>query len=168
MCAQPSHVRLSVTPWTVAHQAPPSMGLSRQEQWGGLPCPPPGDLPDPGTDPVSLTRPALADGFFTTSATWEAPEGKPNGAPRKQNTSRQEGLKTFQQERSCQNPSSKSRGTGDGVTLWLFTGALLFPQNRRPETTKPAGTSVPETTKPAGTSVPEASPPSSEGTCPRE
>ena len=52
-----------VTPWTVAHQAPPSMGFSRQEYWSGLPCPPSGDLPNPGVKPVS---PALAGGFFTT------------------------------------------------------------------------------------------------------
>ena len=43
-----SHVRLFVTPWTVAHQAPPSMGFSRQEYWSGLPFPSSGDLPDPG------------------------------------------------------------------------------------------------------------------------
>ena len=48
-----SHVRLFVTPRTVASQAPLSMGFSRQEYWSGLPCPPPGDLPSPGTDPVS-------------------------------------------------------------------------------------------------------------------
>ena len=68
-----SHVRLFVTLWTVAHQAPLSRGLSRQEYWSGLPCPPPGDLPDSGIEPVSLTSPALADEFFTTSATREAP-----------------------------------------------------------------------------------------------
>ena len=45
------------------------MGFSRQEYWNGLPCPPPGDLPDPGIEPVSLT---LAGKFFTTSSTWEA------------------------------------------------------------------------------------------------
>ena len=46
---------------------------SRQEYWSGLPCPPPGDLPDPGIETVSLTSPALGKGgFFTTSATWEA------------------------------------------------------------------------------------------------
>ena len=53
-------------------QAPLSMGLSRQEHWSGLLCPPPGDLPDPGTEPVSLTSPALAGEFFTTRVTWEA------------------------------------------------------------------------------------------------
>ena len=64
-----SHVLLFVTSWTVAHQAPLSVGFSRQEYWNGLPCPPPGYLPDPGIEPVSLTSPALAGGFFTTSAT---------------------------------------------------------------------------------------------------
>ena len=67
-----SHVQLLVTLWTVACQAPLSVGLSRQEYWCGLPCPPPGDLPDPGIKPVSLVSPALAGVFFTTSATWEA------------------------------------------------------------------------------------------------
>ena len=66
----PSRVHLFVTPWTVARQAPLSMGFSRRESWSGLPFPPPGDLPDPGTGPASLTAPALARGFFTTSATW--------------------------------------------------------------------------------------------------
>ena len=43
--------RLFVIPWTVAYQVPPFMGFSRQEYWTGLPCPPPGDLPNPGTKP---------------------------------------------------------------------------------------------------------------------
>ena len=47
------------------------MGFPRQEYWSGLPCPPPGDLPGPGVEPVSLRSPALAGGFFTTSATWD-------------------------------------------------------------------------------------------------
>ena len=46
------------------------MGFTRQEYWNGLLCTPPGDLPDPGIEPESLTSPALADGFFTTS-TWK-------------------------------------------------------------------------------------------------
>ena len=50
----------------------PSMGFFRQEYWSGLPCSPPGDLPDPGIEPASLRTPALAGRFFTTSATWEA------------------------------------------------------------------------------------------------
>ena len=68
-----SHVWLSVTLCTRALQAPWSMGFSRQEYWSGLPCPSPGDLPNPGTESVSLTFPALASRFFTTSATWEVP-----------------------------------------------------------------------------------------------
>ena len=49
------------------------MGFSRQEYWSGLPCLPPGDLPDPGIKPTSLKSPALAGEFSTTCATWEAP-----------------------------------------------------------------------------------------------
>ena len=47
-------------------------GFPRQEYWSGLQCPPPGDLPKPGIQPVSFMSPALGDGFFTTSTTWEA------------------------------------------------------------------------------------------------
>ena len=66
-------IRLFATPWIVAHQAPPSMRFSRKEYWSRLPCRPPGDLPDPGIEPESLTSPVLAGGFFITSTTWEAP-----------------------------------------------------------------------------------------------
>ena len=59
-----SCIQLFVTPWTVALQAPLSMGFSRPEYWSGLPCPPPGDLPDPGIKPGS---PVLAGRFFTMS-----------------------------------------------------------------------------------------------------
>ena len=52
----------------VAHQAPLSKGFSRQDYWSGQPCPPPGDLPDPGIELMFLMSPALAGGFFTTSA----------------------------------------------------------------------------------------------------
>ena len=48
------------------------MGFSRQEYWNGLLCPPPGDLPDLGIEPASLTSPALVDGFFTSSIAWES------------------------------------------------------------------------------------------------
>ena len=63
-----SHVRLCATPWTVARQAPLSIGVSRQEYWSGLPFPPSEDLPNPGIEPAS---PVLADVFFTTNASWE-------------------------------------------------------------------------------------------------
>ena len=62
-------LQLFATPWTIALQAPLSMGLSRQEYWSGLPFPPPRDLPNPGIKSMS---PALAGGFFTTE-----PWGKP-------------------------------------------------------------------------------------------
>ena len=68
-----SCVWLFVTPWIVVHQAPQSMGFSRKEYWGELPWPPSGDLSHPGIKPTSLTSPVLAGGFFTTCATYEAP-----------------------------------------------------------------------------------------------
>ena len=67
-----SRIWLFVTLWTVAHQAPLSMGFFRQEDWSGLPGPPPGDLPKPGIEPESPMSPTLVGGFFTTSAAWEA------------------------------------------------------------------------------------------------
>ena len=59
-----SHVWLFATPWTVACWTPLSMEFSRQEYWNGLPFPSPGDLPDPGIEPLSLESPALAGMFF--------------------------------------------------------------------------------------------------------
>ena len=61
-----SRVQLFATTWTVAHQAPLSMGFSRQEYWSRLPLPVPGDLPNPGIKPAPLSTPALAGRFFTT------------------------------------------------------------------------------------------------------
>ena len=65
-----SRVRLFAIPWTVAHQAPLSMGFSRQEYWSGLPFPSPGDLPDPGIEPWS---PGLQAGVLLSE-----PPGKSN------------------------------------------------------------------------------------------
>ena len=70
-----SRIRLFATLWTIACQAP----LSTQKYWGGLSFPLPGDLPDPGIELVSLTSPALAGKFFTTSITWE---GIDSGCPK--------------------------------------------------------------------------------------
>ena len=64
-----SHVQLLVIPWTALHQAPLSMGFSRQEYWNRLLFPPPADLPNPGIKPMA---PTLAGGFFTI-----VPPGKP-------------------------------------------------------------------------------------------
>ena len=63
-----SHVQILEAPWTVARQAPLSMGFSMQEYWSGLPCPPPGGLPKLGIKPVPLASPALAGRFFTNIA----------------------------------------------------------------------------------------------------
>ena len=63
-----SHVPLFVTPWAIAHQAPLSMGFPRQEYWGRLLAPSPGDIRDPWIEPASL---ALGGRFSTTNATWE-------------------------------------------------------------------------------------------------
>ena len=66
------HVRFFETLQAVTHQAPLSMGFSRQEYWSGLPCPPPGDLPNPGTELASPEPLALTGDLFTT-----VPPGKP-------------------------------------------------------------------------------------------
>ena len=70
MLSRFSCVRLCAT---VTCQFPLPKGFSWEEYWNGLPCPPSGDLPDPGIDFAYLMSPALAGGFFTTSTTWEAP-----------------------------------------------------------------------------------------------
>ena len=64
-----SPVQLFVTPWTVAYQAPPSMGFPKQEYWSGLPFPSPGDLSDPGIEPGSPS--------FQADALTSEPPGKP-------------------------------------------------------------------------------------------
>ena len=73
-----SRVLLFATLWTVALQAPLSMGFPRQKYWSGLPFPPPGDLPDSGIEHVSPVSPALAGGFFTIEPP-ESPRGTMNG-----------------------------------------------------------------------------------------
>ena len=67
-----SCVQFFETLWTVAHQAPLSFEFSRQKYWSGWLCPPPGDLPDPRIESMSLMSPALILRFFTINATWEA------------------------------------------------------------------------------------------------
>ena len=67
-----SRVQCFETLWTVAHQAPLSMGFSRQEYWSGLPCPPPGDLLNRGIEPKASCIFCIAGGFFTAE-----PLGKP-------------------------------------------------------------------------------------------
>ena len=71
MLSRFSHVRVFVTLWTIAHQAPLSIGFSSQEYWSGLPYPSPGHLPYPGVEPASLMSLALVDSLPP------APPGKP-------------------------------------------------------------------------------------------
>ena len=66
-----SHIKLFAALRTIARQVSLSMGFSRQEQWHGMPCPSPGDLPDPG---IELTSPAVAGGFFTAGSQLGAPQ----------------------------------------------------------------------------------------------
>ena len=74
-----SRVQLFATLWTTAHQTPLSMGFSRQEDWSGLPCPPPGDLPDLGTEPSSLasvvliTHDGMQVGVSLFLSNWDSP-----------------------------------------------------------------------------------------------
>ena len=72
MLSHSSCVQLFVTLWTLACQAPLSVGFSKQEYWSGLPFSLPGDLSNPGIKPASPTSSELAGGLFTTSTTWEA------------------------------------------------------------------------------------------------
>ena len=79
MCAPPpaqllTHAQLFVTPWTVARQAPLSMGFSRLKYWSGLLFPTTGGLPDSGIEPMSLATSALTGGFFTTESPGKSSE----------------------------------------------------------------------------------------------
>ena len=69
-----SGIQLFATPWTVACQAPPSMGFSMQEFWRGLPVPPPGNRPNPGIESASLSSLHLQTDFFYRCATWKFPQ----------------------------------------------------------------------------------------------
>ena len=66
-----SRIQLLGTLWAVAHQAPLSLVFSRQEYWSGLPCPPPGDLPNPGIKPASPASPALQADSLPTEPPWD-------------------------------------------------------------------------------------------------
>ena len=71
MLSRFSPVQLFGTLWAIARQAPLSMGFFRPEYRSELPCPPPGDPPNPGIEPMVLTSPTLAGRFFTASAPWK-------------------------------------------------------------------------------------------------
>ena len=132
-----SHVWLFATPGTVACQAPLSMGFPRQEYWREMPFPTPGDLPNPGIEPVSLASPALAGGFFTTGATWKAQIDIPitwmtlkgimlSGRSQTQTLH----LYDFSQRQSCTNSgqisSFQKLGVGRGCDTQSAGGRSLF------------------------------------------
>ena len=98
MLSRFGHVQLFATPWIVAHQAPLSMGFSRQEHWSGLPCPPPGGLPNPWVEPASLTSPALAGRLFTTNATWEAQAPEKSDHDRRKNKTVREASRSVERK----------------------------------------------------------------------
>ena len=74
-CSVDSIVFDSTTPWTIIHQAPLSMGFSRHEYWSGLPCPPPGDLSNPGIEPLSPASTTLHVGSLLLNH-WGSPKGQ--------------------------------------------------------------------------------------------
>ena len=73
MCIHTQSCPTICDPMDCSPQGPLSVGFSSQEYWSRLPCPPPGDLPNPGIKPTSLMSPPLAGGFFTTSTAWKSP-----------------------------------------------------------------------------------------------
>ena len=75
-----SCVQLFAVPWTVICQTPLPVEFSRQEYWSGLPCPPPGDLSNPGIEPTSLGSPVLTGRYFTTNWPPEKPKMRPTNA----------------------------------------------------------------------------------------
>ena len=100
-----SCVRLFAALWTVALQAPLSVGFSRQEYWSGLPCPPPADLPDPGIKPASSVTPASQKDSFTTE-----PLGKPNKAHRKDQKDSWISLKKANKQSQIRTGEKKTKG----------------------------------------------------------
>ena len=113
-----SRVRLFATLWTVAYQAPPSMGFSRQECWSGLPFPSPGDLPDPGIEPVS---PALQADAWPS----EPPEHECEVA---------QSCPTLCDPRDCSLPGSSVHGIFQAIVLeWIaisFSKGSSQPRDR--------------------------------------
>ena len=132
-----SRVQVLATLWSVALQTPLSMGFSRQGYWSGWPCPSPGDLPNPGIEPVSLASPALAGGFFTTGATWKAQIDIPitwmtlKGIMLSERSQTQTlHLYDFSQRQSCTNSgqisSFQKLGVGRGCDTQSAGGRSLF------------------------------------------
>ena len=101
-------------------QTPLSMGFSRQEYWSGLPCPHPGDLPDPGIELASLASPVLTGGFFTTSTAWEAP---PYGC-----VLVAQSCPTLWNPMDCSPPGSSVHGKDTGVDCHALLQGIFLTQ----------------------------------------
>ena len=115
-----SHVQLFVTLWTVACQAPLPVGFSKQKYWSGLPFPPPGDLPYPGTKPTSPTSPVLTGMFFTTVPPRENSPGSRcwDGVSLQRNSSLGNATRMSTSERKA-----KEAGLGRG---WILNSCWKF------------------------------------------
>ena len=115
MLSRFSCVQLFATLWTVACQAPLPMGFSRQDYWSALPCPPPGQLPNPGIEPTSLRSPALVTGFFIT---------KPSAAAAAAAAKSLQSCPTLSNPMDCSPPGSSVHGILQARVLeW---GAIAF------------------------------------------
>ena len=112
-------------PITVACQAPLSMGFSGQEYWSGLPCPSPGDLPNPGIEPAS---PALAGGFFTTSTTWESHSSTYTREKWNENISLQKEL-CMNSHSSTTNNSQNIETIQTPINLWMDEQNAAYPHS---------------------------------------
>ena len=110
-----SHVWIFSNPRTVAHQAPLSMGFPRQEYWSGLLFPPPGDLPNPGIQPMSAISLALAHGFFTT-----VPPGKALAAQMVKNLPAMQ--ETWVWSLGQEDPLEEERATHSSILAWKVPG----------------------------------------------
>ena len=132
-CAQSlSCVHLFVTPWTVAHQAPLSMGFSRQEYWSRLPFLPPGDLPNPGMEPESSASPALAGEFFTIESPgllWGAKAWGEQDPALLGTLGVAQGIFGGIGASSCRLRSSSWRVKGLGQICYLQRALCLMPRN---------------------------------------
>ena len=114
LCLVAQSVRLSATPWTVARQAPLSMGFSRQQYWSGLPFPPLGDLPDPGIVPESPASPALQADSLPTE-----PWGSPSLVA--QMVKNQPAMRETQiQSLGREDPLEKGMATHSSILAWRF------------------------------------------------
>ena len=123
-----SHVQLFATPWTVAYQAPPSMGFSRQESWSGLPFPSPGDLPDPGIEPRSLAL--QADALLSEPPgklipkSWAIPKARAACLRQTQSIARYDNLQPRSKGEKAGGMKSR-QGDRHGSLGWFQLGATL-------------------------------------------